>query len=217
MPVLSDVGTKLRDEPISQYFLLFIAEMVIMVALTVSSANFPSLGNSVANSRYIDSLYFPMLSFSIFMNNSVIATSEAIPAIGVFIFLAYTVESGLAGSSYAVETHQTLLQKLFLFAHPAVLIELAAYPIAVLVSIRIVLMIFPNRRRVEHIFGAVYLYLFMLLILFSAAILETVDIMSTGAWWYTHLFVDWIPGILVILGLRTVYRKYLKPQAQLSI
>ncbi len=216
MPLLQSLISGLRKNFALQYYIIFALEIILTISLQFSQINIPPLGKSVANLHYLYSYGFASLSFAIFHNNLTIATYTCIPIIGVFLFFLSTIQSGLAASSYAFETHQTILQELSLYAHPAVWIELSAYPIGLMIGIRLLMMLLSSsRRNLEYLKGTLFLYFFLALILAIAALLEAADIRTSPMWWYSHFYIFWLIGSLAITAIMYIYKRLLKPNLKI--
>lgn len=207
-------------EPQSRIGLTFIIFMLIQIILFImlilSSINVQFLGQNLKNRISQNSQPFANVFLSIFLNNIKVATLEVIPVLGIFFFFLAIFDTGIEISSYSVETHASLFTKLHFFILPATFIELSAYSIALVLNLYILtMMIAMKQRRDRVLINAAYFYGLMILILFIAALFETVNI-KYPLYWGTYFDVYWIFAIPVIIVLFMLYWYYIKPNLSIK-
>ncbi len=200
---------------IGKFFLIFfLLELIVYSVISSLHISDPTLLNTFNNERNsITSEGFLVMSFSIFKNNFTIASIEAIPVIGPFLFGISSFDTALIlaieGTSSGVSGFLYLLS---LFLLPDTWLEIPSYAISTSIGTYFLYRLFTKRDQIRQtILKSFLLYGFVALELYIAASFESYEIIleKTNQAPYNLLYplMMWIPAVPAFIFLIFLFRR----------
>ncbi len=189
------------------FAVLYSLEIIVVFLISTSGVNNSMLDAEAQHLQVLRSLGFYSLLTYIFANNLRVATLELIPILGIIFYLVAIVNTSQVISSIIVQSGLGYYPLYRLFSVPDTWIELSAYIIALIINLYILIALYQligsnKRKAISYAKTAMALYGFTALVLFAAALFETLDI-RYPLQLFNSFDIYWIPaaGAIIILSL----------------